>query len=45
MNKQARNSGKDKGRKALYFAKWYYASTHRQTAKKPQAMSNGSLSK
>ena len=45
MNKQARNSGTDKGRKALYFAKWYYASTHRQKANKRQAMSNGRLSK
>ena len=45
MNKQARNSGKDKVRKALYFAKWYYASTHRQKANKRLAMSNGRLSK
>lgn len=45
MNKQARNSGKDKGRKALYFSKWHYTRTHRQKANKSQAMSNGRLSK
>lgn len=45
MNKQARNSGKDKGRKALYFSKWDYTRTHRQKANKRQAMSNERLSK
>lgn len=45
MNKQARKTGKDKGRKALYFSKWYYTSTHRQKANNRQAMSNGRLSK
>lgn len=45
MNKQARNSGKDKGRKALYFSKWDYTRTHRQKANKRQTMSNGRLSK
>lgn len=45
MNKQARNSGKNKGLYALYFSKWYYTSTHRQKANKRQAMSNGRLSK
>lgn len=44
-NKQARKTGKDKGRKALYFSKWYYTSTHRQKANQRQAMSNGRLSK
>ena len=33
MNKQARKIGKNKGRKALYFSKWYY--TPAPTAKKP----------
>lgn len=32
MNKQARKIGKNKGRKALYFSKWY---TPAPTAKKP----------
>lgn len=45
MNKQARKTGKDKGRKALYFSKWYYTSTYRQKANNRQAMSNGRLSK
>lgn len=45
MNKQARKTGKDKGRKALYFSKWYYTNTHRQEANKRQPMSNGRLSK
>ena len=45
MNKQARKTSKNKGRKALYFSKWYYTSTHRQKANKRQAMSNGRLTK
>ena len=43
MKQTACNSGKNKGRKALYFSK--YTSTHRQKANKRQAMSNGRLSK
>ncbi len=37
--------GKNKGRQALYFSKWYYTSTHRQKANNRQAISNGRLSK
>lgn len=45
MKQTTRTGGKNKGRKALYFSKWYYTTTHRQKANKRQAMSNGRLSK
>ena len=43
MNKQARNSGKDKGRKALYFAKWCRCTSHdtKRSQRKIKAIGKG----
>lgn len=43
MNKQARNSGKNKGRKALYFAKWCKCTSHdtKRLQRKITAISKG----
>lgn len=43
MNKQARNSGKNKGRKALYFAKWCKCTSHntKRNQRKIKAIGKG----
>jgi len=43
MNKQARKTGKDKGRKALYFAKWCRCTSHdtKRNQRKIKAISKG----
>nr|WP_266095718.1 hypothetical protein [Moraxella osloensis] len=43
MNKQARNSGKNKGRKALYFSKWCKRTSHdtKRSQRKIKAIGKG----